>query len=121
MFLFIIKFIHSIILVYMLGCLYLMWQYGLAGLYKRWMPLALGSIMLEGLVFWAYGMNCPLTEWAIALGDETGSDLLMDILFDVPINIVPSYIISFVVGLCFAGWRFWQEEKPSNHTKQRAL
>ncbi|MDQ7027109.1 MAG: hypothetical protein Q9P01_13875 [Anaerolineae bacterium] len=120
MLLFTIKFVHSLILVYMLGCLYLVWQYGLTGFYKRWMPLALASVALEGAVFFGYGMKCPLTEWALALGDKTGSDLLMDILFEQPVNIIPSYITFFVVGLCVAGWRFWQEQKPLNYAEQRA-
>jgi hypothetical protein len=119
MLLFTIKLLHSIILLYMLGCLYIVWQYGLTGSYRRWMPLALASITLEGIVWLAYGMECPLTIWAIALGDKTGSDLLMDFFFDIPINIAPSYITSFVVALCVAGWRFWQEypypERQASH------
>ena len=119
MLLFIIKFVHSIILLYMLGCLYIVWQYGLTGLYRHWMPFALASITLEGIVWLAYDMECPLTIWAIALGDETGSDLLMDFFFEIPINIAPSYIASFTVALCVAGWRFWQEypypEQQASH------
>jgi hypothetical protein len=95
--------------------LFLIWQYALTGFYKRWMPLAISSILLEGLVWFSYGMDCPLTIWAIALGDDTGSDLLMGLLFVVPVNIAPSYILAFVVGLCFAGWRFWHEQKPPSH------
>ena len=115
MLLFIIKFTHSLILLYMLGCLYIIWQFGLAGLYLRWLPVAIGSILLEGLVWFANGMRCPLTEWAMALGDESGADLLSDIILVQPVNVVSGYATFFVLGLCLAGWRFWHHEKRDIH------
>ena len=111
MLLFTIKLTHSVVLLYMLGCLFIIWQYGLTGLYQHWMPLTIGSILLEGLVWFANGMRCPLTELAIALGDETGADLLSDIILVQPINVVSGYATFFVLGLSLAGWRFWQNVK----------
>ena len=80
----------------------------------RWMPLALGSIALEGAVWFGYGMRCPLTDWAIALGDDSGADLLSDIVLVQPVDVVSGYAAFFVLGLCFAGRRFWLESR-SNH------
>src|SRR5688500_14547525 len=111
MLLFTVKFTHSLILLYMLGCLFLIWQYGLTGLYQGWLPLAIGSIMLEGLIWFANGMRCPLTDWAIALGDESGADLLSDIILVQPVDVVSGYATFFVLGLCLSGLRFWQHEK----------
>ena len=111
MLLFIIKLIHSLILIYMLVCLFLIWQYALTGLYQHWLPIAIGSIVLEGFVWLINGMRCPLTDWAMALGDESGADLLSDIILVQPVNVVSGYAIFFVSGLCLAGLRFWQQDK----------
>jgi hypothetical protein len=111
MLLFTVKLIHSVILIYMLGCLLLIWHYGLTGLYERWLLLAVVSIMLEGLVWFGNGMRCPLTDWAMALGDETGADLLSEIILVQPVNVVSGYVPFSVLGLWLAGWRFWQHQK----------
>lgn len=113
MLLFTIKFVHSLILLYMLVCIGLIWHYGLTGRYRRFLPFALVSLVLEGLVWLGYGMRCPLTDWAIALGDDTGSDLLMDMLLVQPVNVVPGYAVLFVLGLVCASWRFWHDH-PAN-------
>lgn len=104
---FLIKLVHSIILIYMLICLALLWQYGTTGLYRRWLPLALGSLVLEASVWLAHGGRCPLTDWAIALGDETGADLLSDWIMPQPTNVMPAYAGFFVLCLVLVGRREW--------------
>lgn len=108
-----IKFVHSVILLYMLGCLLLLWQYGLTGQYRRWLPLVLGSLILEAAVWLGNGCRCPLTDWAIALGDETGADLLSEIIMPVPTNVMPAYALCFVMGLLLAGRREWLYRKQN--------
>ncbi len=89
----------------MLFCIGFIWHYALTGLYERWLVYAIGAVLLEGVVWIAYGMRCPLTDWAIALGDDTGADLLSEIVFIEPVNTVPQYAVVFALGLCGAALR----------------
>jgi len=111
MLLFAIKLLHSLILLYLLTCVGLIWHYGLTGQYEQWLWLAIGSVLLEGIIWLAYGMRCPLTEWAVALGDETGADLLSDLIFPEPVNNMPAYVICFMIGIFAAGARALFTEK----------
>lgn len=40
---------------------------------NRWTKLAIGSVLIEGIILIAYGWRCPLRIWAEALGAERGS------------------------------------------------
>lgn len=109
--LFLVKFVHSLVVLYMFGCLYVLWQYALTGWYRRWVGIAIGSIVLEGVVYAAWGWRCPLTDWAIALGDDTGADFIMELLLLDNVSIVVPFAIFFAVGVSLAAWRWWHTER----------
>lgn len=116
--LFLVKMIHSLIVIYMIACLYIIWQYGFNGLYERWLVLAFGSILLEGAVYIIWGFRCPLTDWAIALGDKTGADFIGELLLLGNVNFVSSFATFFAGGTMLAIWRYLHENAASWSTKQ---
>jgi len=109
MMVFFIKFFHTLAVLYFLLCLYCIWQYALNGLHRRWVGLALVSIMLEAAIYAGNGFRCPLTDWAIELGDPTGADYIQDWFLPGNINFVPSFAVFTVAGSVLAGWRWMQE------------
>jgi hypothetical protein len=118
MLLFLVKFTHSLIVIYMLACLSIIWQYGLAGLCQRSLGLAAGSILLEAAVYGLWGFRCPLTEWAIALGDDTGADFIGELFLLGNLNFVSSFAIFFAGGTMLAIWRYLRENATSLSTNQ---
>jgi hypothetical protein len=106
MLLFLVKFTHSLIIIYLLICLYCLWEYALMGLYERWIGLIVGSILLEGLVFVLAGFNCPLSEWAIALGDSSGKDYFSDVFRLDRVDYVGNYAVFAAIGMVLAGRRY---------------
>lgn len=106
---FLVKLLHTAAVLYLLLCLAVIWQYALTGLYRRWLGLAIASVLLEGAVYVGWGFRCPLTDWAIALGDDTGADLIQEWLLIGPNQYVPSYALFFAVGTLLAGKRYWTE------------
>ena len=111
MLLILVKFTHSVVLIVLLIALYVLWMYSVHGLYRRWWRVAVGLIVLEALVWVGYGLRCPLTEWAIALGDETGADYITQWLIVSPVNYVASYAIFASTGIFLAFRRAYLEQQ----------
>ena len=106
MLLFLVKFSHSLVILYMLLCLYWLWEYALYGLRERWIGWIVGSILLEAVVFALSGFNCPLSDWAIALGDSSGKDYFSDIFRLDRVDYVGNYAAFAVIGMLLAGRRY---------------
>jgi hypothetical protein len=106
MLLFLVKFGHSLIILYLLLCLYWLWEYALYGLHERWIGWVVGSILLEAVVFALSGFNCPLSDWAIALGDSSGKDYFSDVFRLDRVEYVGNYAAFAAIGLVLAGWRY---------------
>lgn len=113
MLLFSVKLLHSFVIIYLLICLYVVWMFALHGFYRRWLVPAIGSFVLEAIVWIGSGWRCPLTDWAIALGDDDGTDLLMDLLLVQPVNYEGSYVAFFLVGTALSLWRIVKIENHS--------
>lgn len=121
MLLFFVKFTHSLIVIYMLACLLLIWQYGLNGFYRKWLKFAFASILLEVIVYAAFGFRCPLTDWAIALGDDTGADFIGELFLLGNVNFVSSFALFFAGGTMLALWRYLRENASDLSTKQNVI
>jgi len=106
-----IKSLHTLAVLYFLLCLYVIWQYALNGLHRRWLRLALVSVLLEAGIYAGNGFRCPLTDWAIALGDSTGADYIQEWFFRGNLNFVPSFAIFATAGMVLAGRRWWLERR----------
>jgi hypothetical protein len=121
MLLFLVKFGHSLIIVYLLLCLYWLWEYALYGLHERWIGWVVGSILLEALVFALSGFNCPLSDWAIALGDSSGKDYFSDVFRLDRVDYVGNYAAFAALGMGLAGRRYWKSssQRRRGTEKQR--
>jgi hypothetical protein len=106
MLLFLVKFTHSLIIIYLLICLYWLWEYALFGLHEHRVGWVVGSILLEAGVFALAGFNCPLSEWAIALGDSSGRDYFSDVFYLDRIDYVGNYAVFAAIGMALAGRRY---------------
>lgn len=98
MLLFAVKFTHSLAILYMMCCLYIIWRYALTGIHHPFTKWAFITVAAEGIVFVAWGFECPLTVWAIELGDETGADWLSEILLLQHVEYTTNFAIFFVIG-----------------------
>ena len=104
--LFSIKFTHSLIIIYMMICLFFVWHYALIGGYHPFTLWAFVSIFAEAIVFVASGFECPLTIWALNLGDETGADFISELLLLENVDFTTNYALFFVVGLVLSLRRY---------------
>lgn len=112
-----IKGAHSLIFVSMALCVLYTLYCGVTGKRNRALAWAVGTIALEGVVWFGFGRRCPLTIWAKALGDETGNDYLADwfVPRDKERYVVPSLTTVFLVGLALVLGRWgWQALRPPN-------
>jgi hypothetical protein len=114
--LFLIKLFHTAIVVYLFACLFVIWQYALNGLFRRWLWPAVGSVLLEGAVYAANGFRCPLTDRALALGDRYGGDFIVEGLFVVPVDFMQSAALFFAAGWLLALRRCWLERRSDRDT-----
>ncbi len=114
--LFLIKSFHTVIVVYLFVCLFVIWQYALNGWFRRWLWPAVGSVLLEGVVYAANGFRCPLTDRALALGDRYGGDFIVEGLFVVPVDFMQSAALFFLGGLLLALRRYWLERPSESNT-----
>ncbi|MGB7337593.1 MAG: hypothetical protein WBC91_01785 [Phototrophicaceae bacterium] len=101
-----IKFVHSLIIIYMMLCLYSIWHYAITGIPHPFVPWAIASVIGEAIVFIIYGWECPLTRWAIQLGDDTGADFLSELLYLEQVEFTSNYAIFCILGIMLAGRRF---------------
>lgn len=119
MLLFLVKILHSYAIIHLLVCLYIVWDYGLTGRHERWLGFSVICIVLEALVFAISGFTCPFTTWAIALGDDTGTDYLSEALYLDQINYVGNYTIFALIGLALAAKRLNAEKQRENDKPPR--
>ncbi|MEM9952071.1 MAG: hypothetical protein AAF846_10745 [Chloroflexota bacterium] len=113
MMLFTIKLVHSLIIIYMMFCLYAIWQYALTGIERPFTRWAFVSVIAEGIVFIAYGWECPLTIWALNLGDDTGSDLLSDWLYLEEVDFTTNFAIFFGIGTVLSIRQYLQHQRTN--------
>lgn len=92
----------------MMLCLYVIWHYALTGILTRYLKWAFLSIIAEGIVFIAWGFECPLTIWALDLGDSTGADWLSDVLHLEYVQYTRNFAIFFFIGAILAIRRYYQ-------------
>lgn len=104
--LFTIKFAHSLFIIYMMVCLFAIWHYALIGMYHPFTKWAFASIFAEAIVFVSFGFECPLTIWALNLGDDTGADFLSEFLLLENVDFTLNYALFFSIGLCVSVYRF---------------
>ena len=67
-----VKVVHSVIYVMMAGATLYVFYGGITGRRERLLTAAIALVALEGLVFLANGMRCPLTSLAQKYGDPSG-------------------------------------------------
>ncbi|MBZ0302283.1 MAG: hypothetical protein K8J31_21220 [Anaerolineae bacterium] len=96
-----IKTFHTAVFVFMCGCILYIWIAGLNRIYDWTLALALGAIVLEGVVWWSFGRKCPLTDLARKYGDVSGNDWLADMFLPrwASDKIVPVSSLFVVIGL----------------------
>lgn len=107
--LFTIKFTHSLMIIYMMICLFFVWQYALMGVYHPFTKWAFASIFAEAVVFVASGFECPLTIWAINLGDDTGADFVSELFLLENVDFTTNYALFFLIGFFFSVRRFFAQ------------
>jgi hypothetical protein len=90
---FLIKFGHSLIYLFMSSCLGYLFYASITATYDWKLAVALGMIVLEVIVLSLSGWHCPLSTLARKLGDETGNDLLSD-------YVLPSWATRLTVPFC---------------------
>ncbi len=90
---FLIKFSHSLIYLFMSSCLGYLFYAGTTATYDWKLAVALSMIVLEVIVLALSGWHCPLSTWARKLGDETGNDLLSD-------YVLPTWATRLTVPFC---------------------
>jgi hypothetical protein len=121
MLIFTIKLSHSLILIYMTVCIGCLWYSAVRKTMGIWLWVALASLAIECLVFIGNGLRCPLSDWAVALGDPTGDDLLSEWLF-------PEWLIQYfspicgvllVGGLIALGYRFMTSPSTIERFRQK--
>lgn len=71
--LFLIKLAHSLVFWGLSASVYYVLYSALVNRVNRWTKLAIGSVVVEGVILIYYGWRCPLRIWAEALGEARGS------------------------------------------------
>jgi hypothetical protein len=90
---FLIKLVHTATLVLFSSCIVYIFYSAITGTYSWILLLAIGTILAEGLVLLLNNWQCPLTNLARGLGDETGR--VTDIFF-------PAWFVPHVFRTCTA-------------------
>lgn len=98
MLLFTVKAVHSLAILFMMMCLYHIWHYALTGLERPFTRWAFICVFAEGIIFSLYGWECPLTIWALELGDETGADLISEWFYLEHVEFTTNFAIFFGIG-----------------------
>ena len=94
-----IKSIHTTIFILMSFCVIYIFYCGITETYNWILFLAIGFILIEGLVLILNNWQCPLTNLAKKYGDEKGrvTDMFFPQWF-VP-HVFQTYTALFVIGL----------------------
>lgn len=96
-----IKLLHSLIYLLMVASIAYLYVAAIAGRFDRWLWLVLAALAVELIALLLSGRRCPLTLLALRLGDETGDDLIADLLLPKSVvrRTVPVCAALMVVGL----------------------
>jgi hypothetical protein len=89
--LFLIKTIHTAFFIFFSSCLAYVFYSGITKTYDLILVLAIGAILIEGLILLPNKWQCPLTNLARKYGDETGR--VTDIFF-------PAWFVPHVFRSC---------------------
>ena len=94
-----IKSIHAILFILMSFCIVYIFYCGITKTYNLILFIAIGSILVEGLVLLLNNWQCPLTNLAREYGDETGrvTDMFFPAWF-VP-HVFQSCTALFIIGV----------------------
>mgnify|MGYP001608167261 FL=1 len=71
--LFLLKWLHSLIAFFMLGCLFYILYAGVTGTFNIFLLIAIAAILIEGAAISLNKCQCPLTTLAEKHGAEKGS------------------------------------------------
>lgn len=97
---FLLKFAHSLIYVFMSSCLGYLFYAGITATYDWKLTFAVGMVVLEVIVLSLSGWCCPLSTYAKRLGDSTGNDLIGDYLLQWAVKrTIPFCTLVFLTGL----------------------
>jgi hypothetical protein len=106
-----IKTVHTVIFLFMSGCILYILYAGITQTYTPLLVVAVGSILVESAVYLGNRRRCPLTALARRYGDPTGHDWIMDIflpkwaadlIFPVCGSLLVLAFLSLVVGWLLA-------------------
>jgi hypothetical protein len=68
----VVKVVHTIIYIVMAAATVYVFASGITGRRERLLLIAVSLVAVEGVVFFANGMRCPLTQLAQKYGDSSG-------------------------------------------------
>jgi hypothetical protein len=71
--LFLVKFVHTLIFVFMAACIGVVVHGAVSGQITTLTWASFVMVMIEAIVFVGNGWRCPLTDYAESLGAENGS------------------------------------------------
>lgn len=105
--LFLVKSIHTTIFIFMSACLIYILYSGITGTYNWTLLVAIGAILVEGLVLIINRWQCPLTNLARKYGDVKGS--IADLFY--PKWFAPHAFrfstVLFIIGLIILGSNYF--------------
>lgn len=102
----VVKLVHATLFILMSGCVVYTLYSGIARNYHWTLFLAIGVIVVDGMVLMLNKWQCPLTSLAKKLGDDTGR--VTDIFFPawfVP-HVLRSYSALFTVAVLVLAIRY---------------
>ncbi|MCA9912105.1 MAG: hypothetical protein KC496_02095 [Anaerolineae bacterium] len=104
--LFVVKFLHTLVFLFMSACIFYMLYCGITGEITPLLWFAIGATLLETAVYALNGFRCPMTEWALRYGDSSGDDFIADIFLPKWFTpyITPICGGLMVIGLILIGW-----------------
>ena len=91
--LFAIKLTHTLIFLFLSGCILYTIYCGIKGITNTALWLAMFATVIEVVVYIGNGARCPLTRLAQKYGDVRGDDFIADIF-------LPEWFVPFIVPLC---------------------
>jgi len=106
--LFAVKFLHTLVFLFMSVCILYMLYCGITGETNMILWIAIAATLLETAVFAWNGFRCPMTEWALRYsdGNSSGDDFIADIFLPKWFTpyITPLCGVLMVIGLILIGW-----------------
>lgn len=94
------KYVHTLVFFFQAACLFYILYAGISGTYNLFLLLAIGSILINGVVLMLNQWTCPLTTFAEKLGALKGSvtdiflpDWIAPSVFKIAIILFPAELI----------------------------